>query len=80
MSVGEIQDHLHLLELYGVEVSPHLISTISEEVMDAGRGGSSILSNPCAPSFTSTPTPKTAMEAPSKKAVCFTLGVRTNGR
>jgi len=39
VTVREIQ--AHLLELYGTDVSQDLISTITAEVMDEGRNGSS---------------------------------------
>jgi putative transposase len=53
MSVREIQ--AHLLELYGTDVSPDLISTITDEVLKRSRSGNSGRSKRCTQSSTSTP-------------------------
>lgn len=53
MTVREIQGHL--TELYGLTVSPDLISTITDEVMVEVAEWLPVRSTPCIPSCISTP-------------------------
>src|SRR5471030_2095721 len=70
LPVREIQGHL--TELYGLEVSPDLISTITGEVMDESSNGRTGRSNPCIRWCSSTRCgSRSATRVPSRTRPCI---------
>ena len=77
MTVREIQEHL--LELYGLEVSPDLISTVTDAVLRRWPNGRTGLWNRCIRWFSSTPCGSKSEGLVRNKAVYVALGVTPEG-
>lgn len=77
MSVREIQGHL--LELYGLQVSPDLISTVTHEVIDVEQWQQRPL-EAMYPIFDALRLKIGDEGMVKNKAVCFALGIGADGR